>query len=322
MSANDSSRDLAIDRFRGLLVILMVIGNYLSGIAFVPGFLKHPDDIGFTIADTVAPAFVFVIGLTYGSSFARRSQIDLSAAYRHFMTRYLSILGIGAVISAGSNLVGTPTDWGVLQSLGVAGIITLAFIRLNRWVRLIVGLAILIGYQFVLDTSMLEIVLESNHGGFFGSISWAALLILSTVFADFWKKGIRSYIFLVSMFAVAALLAAFVVPVSKHRVSLSFILISVVISALVVVVANTIARYVPDRPGLLCWWGERALALYLLHLIVLSLFVTPDIDWWYVDAPVWLAALQLIFTLAALSYVARMMHKSGARKKLASQHSN
>ena len=65
-------REIAIDRFRGALVMLMVIGDYLSGIAFVPEFLKHAPDIGLTVADLVAPAFVFVIGLNIGPSFSRR----------------------------------------------------------------------------------------------------------------------------------------------------------------------------------------------------------------------------------------------------------
>ena len=93
------SRNLAIDRFRGSLVILMVMGDFLSGVNFVPAFLKHAPDIGLTIADTVAPAFIFVIGLNFGPSFARWLRLGQMVAYRQFFMRYLSLIGIGAIIS-------------------------------------------------------------------------------------------------------------------------------------------------------------------------------------------------------------------------------
>ena len=72
-------RILAIDRYRGLLVILMVGGDYLSGVQLVPAALKHAPDIGFTIADTVASAFVFTVGLNYGPSFARRMKKSIES---------------------------------------------------------------------------------------------------------------------------------------------------------------------------------------------------------------------------------------------------
>ena len=297
-------RDLAIDRFRGALVILMVVGNYLSGIAFVPTFLKHAPDIGLTVADLVAPAFVFVIGLNIGPSFARRIREGRSSTYRHLILRYLGFIGIGAVISAGSNLFGTPTDWGVLQALGVAGILCLAVIHLSTWLRLIVGLAVLIGYQVVLDAYMLDAVLSSNHGGLFGSVSWAALLILSTVAADFWKRGNSAFLGFGLATASAALLAALIAPISKHRISVSYVLISLAICIFVFLLVKTISDAGNWKAGLLSWWGQNALYLYLAHLLVLGLFVAPGINWWYSDAPAWLAAAQLSVALALLSLLA------------------
>lgn len=166
-------RDLRIDRLRGGLVILMVAGNFASGVEFVPAFLKHTPDIGLTVADLVAPCFVFAIGVNFGPSFARRSRSTATAAYRHFTLRYLSLLGIGAILTAGGTVVaGESTDWGVLQALGVAGLICLAFIRLGTAARFAVGLALLLAYQLLLNAFMLRAVLSSDQGGFLGSVSW------------------------------------------------------------------------------------------------------------------------------------------------------
>jgi predicted acyltransferase len=297
-------RDLAIDRLRGALVILMVTGDYLAGIGIVPSFLKHAPDIGFTVADTVAPAFVFVIGLNFGESLSRRLREGRAAAYRYFLMRYLALTGIGAIIAAGATATGQPTDWGVLQAIGVAGLIGLIFIRFPVWVRFAVGALMLCGYQYLLDTVMLDTVLRAVHGGLFGAVSWGALLVLSTAVADVWRKGRMPYAACLVALVVAAAVSAIIVPVSKNRVSLSFILIALALSAVVFLVVQSATRAAGGRAGFLCWWGENALALYLIHLLVLSVFVAPQIAWWYVEAPAWLAAMQLAVILGLMSVVA------------------
>lgn len=303
------ARNLAIDRLRGLLVILMVIGDYLGGVAWVPAFLKHAPDLGLTIADTVAPAFVFVIGLNFGPSFSRHLAQGTVAAYRHFLLRYLSLIGLGAILSAGAAVVGQSVQWGVLQALGIAGLVGLIFIRIPSWLRFAIGFALLAGYQLLLDNYLLENVLGSSHGGPFGSLAWGALLVLSTAVADIWRKGMVAYsISLVELVAVAALSTA-IVPVSKHRVSLSFILITLVISALVYLLFEVGAKGFANKPGLFSWWGENALALYLLHLLILAVVVIPPVDWWYTNISLWLAALQLMAILGIMSLAAFWLHR-------------
>lgn len=297
-------RNLAIDRLRGTLVILMVAGDFLSGASVIPEFLKHAPDIGITVADLVAPAFLFLVGINFGPSFTRRASDNRSAAYRHFTSRYLGLIGIGAVISAGGIMVGMPNDWGVLQAIGVAGLLTLLVIRFPTWMRFLIGAGILTGYQYLLNIVMLDSVLNSVHGGLFGAVSWSAMLMLSTAVADMWRKGQLPYLVTVGVLAVAAALATLIVPVSKHRISLSYVLITLVISAAVLFVANAISRLRDSRSGLLVWWGQRSLALYLIHLLVLAVFVTPPIPWWYAEAPLWLIGTQLAFILAIMSAIA------------------
>lgn len=294
--------------------MLMVAGDYLSGIQWIPSFLKHAPDIGFTIADVVAPAFVFIIGLNFGPSFQRRLESGISAAYRHFFLRYLSLIGIGAIISAGASMVGKPDGWGVLQALGVAGIITLAVVRFPTWARFVLGLLLLAGYQFFLDAAMLQNVLESSHGGLFGAISWSGLLILATVIADFWRKEMTPYLLSIAAVIALAVVSALLVPISKNRVSFSYVLLTLAISAVVFLLFELSAKAASNSRGLLCWWGENALALYLIHLLALSVFVTPGIDWWYLNISPWLAALQLAVIIGFMSTAAFWMHSLVGRK--------
>lgn len=314
VDAERPSRNLAIDRLRGALVFLMVAGDYMGGVAVIPAFLKHAPDIGFTVADTVAPCFVFLIGLNSGPSFSRRAAESLPRAYRHFLLRYLALVGIGAIISAGgTSLASTPTDWGVLQALGVAGLIGLVFIRFPTWARFIVGFLMLCAYQFLLDTSTLVAVLHSAHGGLIGALSWGALLVLSTAVADLWRRGIPTYAACCAILALAATVALVIVPVSKNRVSLSYVLLTLAISAIVFLAVDLASRIVANRPGFFCWWGQNSLAFYLLHLLVLAFVVLPPVPWWYAGAPPWLAALQLIVILLLMSVVAWWMHRRALR---------
>jgi hypothetical protein len=304
------TRDFSIDRLRGTLVMLMVIGDYIAGINWIPDYLKHAPDIGFTIADTVAPAFVFVIGLNYGPSFKHRFSENSALAYRYFTQRYLSLIGIGAIITAGADLADRPTGWGVLESLGVAGLITLTLIRLPTWSRFVIGLAILGLYQYFLDTAMLESVLTTGHGGFFGAISWSALLVLSTAVADIWRKGMKQFLVCNAALIAVAAYSILIVPVSKNRVSLSYILITLALSSLVFLIVRAIAK--SQKVGLFVWWGQHALGLYLTHLLVLSLFGLPPVTWWYSEAHPLLMLVQIVFILGFMTFVARWLNKRKA----------
>lgn len=303
-------RDLSIDRLRGLLVFLMVGGNYLAGVQAIPAYLKHAPDIGLTVADLVAPCFVVVMGVNYGPSFERRRRVSVTGAYRHLLMRYLSLLGLGAIISAGGTvLAGQPSDWGVLQALGMAGLIAAPFVRLGTWARFAIGTIILCAYQYLLDDGMLHSVLSSVQGGFFGSVSWGALLVLATAVADIRRKGTVPYAVGCALLIVAAMASVLVAPVSKNRVSLSFVLITLAVSAVAMLIMELGARAVGARAGYFCWWGENALALYLLHLLLLGLIEFPPLPEWYWDAPLWLAALQLAALLAVTSAAAWLLHR-------------
>ncbi len=313
---SSTERHLSIDRLRGALVIAMVIGDYISGISWIPSFLKHAPDIGLTIADLVAPAFVFVIGLNYGSSFHRRLAEGAANTYRYFVTKYLALIGIGGIISAGSIVVGNVSTWGVLQALGVAGLVTLIFIRFRTWIRILVGVLLLVGYQIVLDAYMLESVLASNHGGPFGALAWALLLLLATAVADLWRRGLPSYSLACVGLSAAAGIAMALIPISKHRVSLSYVLLTLAISAIVFLVFELLSGVAPKRAGIFSWWGQNALLLYLLHLLLLAIFVTPQLNWWYSDVPFWLMILELLALLAAMTLVAWKMHQRKMKNKI------
>lgn len=313
-SLEKTERIVSIDQFRGLAIILMVAANFLAGIHAIPAWFKHAPDIGLTVIDLIAPFFIFAIGLTYRPSFERRLARDGSGkTYMHFAIRFLAIAGIGAVFAAGESMLGeAKVFWGVLQAIGVSGLVTLAVIRLNKVWRTLIALAILIGYQLLLDHVLLDSVLHSSHGGLPGSLAWSAMLILATVMADlFYEKRHRggSYIPWLLLALIIGVVSTFFVPISKNRVSLSYVLICNAASAFLFAAFDAFTRHVKKGVPFLSWWGMNPLFLYLLHLILTGIFFLPGIPWWYSDATLWLAFGELAFIYAALTLIAWALHR-------------
>jgi predicted acyltransferase len=120
-----SERIISIDQFRGFAIMTMALANYMDVVAIIPAFLKHAPDIGLTVIDLIAPFFIFAIGLTYGLSFHNRMERDGAfKTYNQFFIRYLAIISLGAIASAGETAAGqnpSGIDWGVLQLSALPG---------------------------------------------------------------------------------------------------------------------------------------------------------------------------------------------------------
>jgi predicted acyltransferase len=311
-----SKRISSIDMFRGFAILTMVPANFMVGIQIIPAWLKHAPDIGLTVIDLIAPFFIFAISLTYALSFHRRIERDGAfRTYSYFLTRYLAIIGLGAIISAGETAIGqnpTGIDWGVLQAIGMAGLVTLLVIRLPSIYRWLIGAGILLAYQLILDHFLLDLTLRSPHGGLFGSLDWAAMMILGTALADlFHSEGRAKKAFpwvSMAVLAVGIALATYS-PVSKHRVSASYVLITLGISALLFVLFQWTSEHLHWNSRLLLAWGKNPLILYFLHYLLIGIFFLPGIPMLYAAASLWVVLLEIAILLVGISLVALWMDR-------------
>jgi predicted acyltransferase len=311
----------AVDQYRGLAIILMVIANHLADITSVPAWLKHAPDVGLTPIDLIAPIFIFAIGLTFGPSYrGRLSRDGLPRAYGHFLRRSLALIGIGAIISAGEIMVGQGAgrmSWGVLQAIGASGLIALPLLALPPGWRALAGLALLGAYQLLLDAVWLPLVLGSGHGGLPGSLSWAAMLVLATAIADLLHSSRKDHFAWANLAALASGIAlAFVVPVSKNRVSASYVLVSLGASGILFMGVRLAVERLGVRPAFFSWWGANPLLLYIGHYLLLAAFVLPGVPWWHAEAPPLLAAAQSAFLVGALTVCAWLLARKGLRVSL------
>lgn len=307
----------AVDHFRGLAILLMVLANYFEEVRTVPAWLHHSPDVGYTPSDLVAPLFLFAIGLTYGPSFRRRRRRDgTRAAVEHMVVRYLALIGLGLLMTSVEGFtIGNSghTGWGVLQAIGAAGLLTLPLLSLSPWIRLAGALGLLGLYQGLLAHGALPLVAGASHGGVVGALAWGALLTAATALGDlFHEPRHRPLVPWLSL----GLLAAGVAlspwsPVSKNRVSPTYVLVSLGASGLVFLAMHLLDEVWRPRLRVLTAWGKNPLVLYVLHLGLLGVFVLPPSPSWYVQAPVWLAVAQALALLSVLTAVGFLLERRG-----------
>jgi predicted acyltransferase len=319
--ASKPERLQSIDAFRGLAVLLMAAANYIAGIAWIPAFLKHAPDVGYTVIDAIAPMFIVAIGFTAGLSFrGRRERQGAAAALGGMAARYLAILGLGAVITAGQALClpgegGVQPNWGVLQAIGAAGLITLTLIWARPWARIAAGIALLAGYQWLLDRYFLAAVLSSSHNGVVGSLSWGGLLMLATAAADLFFQaaapGRKKLALLASGLAplAAGLALSPWFPISKNRASVSYMLVTLGVCLLAFLLFHSLLDGGRPRLGWLRSMGRNPLTMYLAHLLILAVFALPGAAWWYAEAPAGLAAVQGVVLIGAMAGLAEWMER-------------
>ncbi|MDR2686129.1 MAG: DUF5009 domain-containing protein [Oscillospiraceae bacterium] len=304
-----TQRNLALDRYRGLAIVFMVLVNSLEDVARVPAWLKHAPDAGFTFADIVAPMFLFAVAATYRQSFLRRA--EKGGAYGQFAGRYFAIVGVGTIFSAG----GIAGDWGVLQAIGAAGLLTLLVIRLPALARAAIGCGVLLAYQLACNfvPALRDMVFEGDHGGFIGAVSWGAMLIIATAVIDLYNRGAKPFLLGTGALSALAAGALFLAPVSKNRVSASYVLACVAACAVLYFAMDLISKRLPFKSGVVIWWGENPLLLYILHLMLVGLARAP---FGFEEKPLLPGLLATAAMLAGMSLVAWALHRKGKRVSL------
>jgi len=84
-----------IDQFRGFAIFGMIFVNVCCEFNNSPYWLVH-HDYGFTFADFVAPAFIFIVGFSYRLSFMKSIEnAPKSTVRKKFLKRYIILTFLG-----------------------------------------------------------------------------------------------------------------------------------------------------------------------------------------------------------------------------------
>ncbi|WP_281360074.1 acyltransferase family protein [Caulobacter soli] len=153
----DRSRLASLDVLRGLTIVGMIVVNTASYLHAVSGYaqfawLEHADWHGFTVADAVFPAFVFMTGVSIPLALSARGASGLDGAtLRRLLVRSGRLFLLGLILS---NLYWMATPESVLfRPMGVLQRLALCFLAaavlyktLGPRARLVLAVAILALY--------------------------------------------------------------------------------------------------------------------------------------------------------------------------------
>ncbi len=198
-----ANRILSIDQFRGYAILGMLLVDYFGAFNNTWRQMHHHNDF-MTYADTIAPIFMFVVGMGLRLSMARRiEKVGLVEARRGLLKRYILLVLIAFTLYTGYL-------WDALMNIGLAGIIALWVVDKKPSVRFLVSLGFLALYQAVFTFTVYggwitrvikfkdetmpmifnlipfgpELVNTPINGGPIGHWSWLMMLICGTIAYD------------------------------------------------------------------------------------------------------------------------------------------
>lgn len=278
-----NNRISSLDHFRGTAVLLMTFANALAGYQLVPAWLKHAFYNGFTLPDIVMPMFLFAIGYAMEISFQYR--VQKKGALRTMLTlfRRNAILIVFGFL--GTLLVHDYGWWGVLEALGLTGLLAVPLMFIKPVTRLIISAVILAAYQVTVSLfsgNVIGIFLVTGLGGPYGSLSWLFILVSGSCLSAWLKE--RPYVDKIVGFTLAGILLIVLglainvfVPFNKHLVSSSYVLLSSGICAYALMLLTALTDQFRKRIPPLEVLGKNALLMYIVSnlLILLMEYLLP-----------------------------------------------
>jgi len=198
--SKEKERIQSMDLFRGFAVVTMMMVNYLGQFRCMPWAFKH-HPWGLSFADTVAPYFLFAVGMGYRLGFLHTvKKGGIWRARRAALRRYLILIIIGIVIYGIDFDVRDPMDalrdliqrdmWDALVDIGFAGILALPFMQLGTIALVGAAMGYCSFYQALYSyTGYGEWTMaRSIDGGPLGPLSWVVPLLLGAVAFDWLKR--------------------------------------------------------------------------------------------------------------------------------------
>lgn len=180
----------ALDAYRGYAIFGMILVNYLGHFDAITWLFKHHREF-FSYADTIAPIFIFVVGMGFRLSLKRRLVKEGPVRGRLLALRRYLILAFLGLLWGGFDW--KVSIWDALLDIALAGILALPFIDRSLLVRVAMAWVYLIFYQYCYTFQGYGdwVMANSIDGGPLGIFSWAFILLMGTAAMDWLEAGDR-----------------------------------------------------------------------------------------------------------------------------------
>lgn len=188
--SSSNPRLASIDVFRALTMFLMIFVNDLWTLKEIPGWLEHTQarEDGMGLADTVFPAFLFIVGLSIPFAIGSRLEKNQSKTkiISHILFRGIALLVMGFLhvnlenYNEAAALLSKPA-WQILLTISFF-LVWLDYPRTwstqRKWMLQGAGIALLVFLAIIYKGGTLEKTewLKPHWWGILGLIGWAYLL--------------------------------------------------------------------------------------------------------------------------------------------------
>ena len=208
-SEKESSRLLCLDQLRGYAIFGMILVNYLGFFRWAPHWFEHNKD-HFSYADTIAPLFIFVVGMGFRLSVkSRAAKAGEMNALWHAAKRYAVLFCVG-VVFYGPDF---HTDWwDALIQIALSGMLALFLINRPAWMRVAFGIICLAAFSLLYFRTGYEAwMLTSMNGGPLSPLAYVFVLLAGTIGYDILESNDTSSVMKASGIWIAATLAGAII---------------------------------------------------------------------------------------------------------------
>jgi predicted acyltransferase len=294
-----SNRIVSMDQLRGYAIFGMILVNAkgMFGVKFEQ--ISHFQD-RFTYADTVAPLFMFVVGMSMRLSWLRRSEQVGAADTRKAMFKRFFLLTMMAFALYMGWL------WDALMDIGLAGLLAIMLIDKAPKIRVAAAFVMALAYQALVSFTVYgpwimrtgKITKENMpylfkwipyrgdlfdvaiNGGPFGPLSWCFILLLGTIAYDVMStKDTKKIVITCLSWGLGLCAAAWIVsvpwgetkvlwPISAYHMTLPFPLWSTGLCFLSLLFFHILCDRVGVRIPTFTAVGMNPLFIYILQILV------------------------------------------------------
>jgi predicted acyltransferase len=247
---NLSQRLLSIDAFRALTMLAMIFVNDVSGVHNIPAWIDHvkANEDGMGFADTVFPAFLFIVGLSIPFAIGKRiaKQESFIKTEGHILTRSLALIVMGFFHV---NLDGYNSEAALLPYAVWEILITVAFFLV--WLDYKKKQYLLQGIGVVLLIAMAALY-KGENGQWMQPSWWGILGIIG------WAYLVSATLFLLVKGKLPALLIVFGVMLLLNFFRIKYI----DAPHITLILAGAVISLLPKKH--IVWLGVAAIAIGLL----------------------------------------------------------
>jgi len=277
-TSTSSWRIASIDQLRGFAILGMIFVNTMNHFAAVPWLLHHHRE-GMSINDTIAPLFIFVVGMGFRLSFLRHVKREgYVPAARRAARRYLTLAAIGVPFYWGY-------WWDALTDIGLAGLLALPVMHRTAWARGAWGVGALVLFQVIFTFTPYGDWGRSNsiNGGPLGPLAWCFILMNGTLAWEVMRGGDGRRIVAACLTMGALLVVAGYAlslpwvemkeawPLSQYYMTAPYPLVSTGLCWWALLLFHGVC----DRAGVripgLALLGRNPLVLYLIQLVLVGI---------------------------------------------------